>query len=381
MESIKVSARTRIERGFTLLVLAASAWSLALAEDVENKFRVGLAIGGYNNTDSINSDSANVLTLVDENQVFDSVYIDPRDDSAVFNTLDINSGPIGTLYGQYAVTKTFVIEASVGYTEVDVGNVEMQAQFIAVDIPDLQRFKFSTYRYKAGTFSRIPVQLTALARFRPRASFNPYFGGGIGYAFHGFEPSDELNTLSLNMDDSLGGQSRLTQATFGAPTLVPPPESEIGDLQGAAVNVPDTFEWHLAGGAELSFKRKWVAFLDLRWTHASQSMTISFDGGTYLGKPVPQLTDFNDSPAALDIYGASWITSGGLVDGGSIQQRPRDEPGIDPGTDCAAEPDDCENYFDFTTPDGELDPGYYYVQGGTVDYGGLALQIGVRYTF
>ncbi len=33
------------------------------------------------------------------------------------------------------------------------------------------------------------------------------------------------------------------------------------------------------------------------------------------------------------------------------------------------------------TPDGHLDYGFYYVKGGEIKYGGLSLQIGIRYTF
>ena len=31
--------------------------------------------------------------------------------------------------------------------------------------------------------------------------------------------------------------------------------------------------------------------------------------------------------------------------------------------------------------DGRLDPGIYYVQGGTFSWSGLSLQVGFRYTF
>ena len=47
--------------------------------------------------------------------------------------------------------------------------------------------------------------------------------------------------------------------------------------------------------------------------------------------------------------------------------------------DCDVTPQDC--FFERGTPDGELDPGYYYAQGGEVDYGGLGVQIGARFTF
>jgi len=363
------------------LVVIACACSVAGAADVEKKFRLGLSVGGYNNTDEISSDAANELTLVDENQVFQSIFIDPRDDSAVFGNLDIQSSGIATLSAQYAVTQVFIIEASVGYTRADLGDVEVQAQFRSIDIPDMESFNFAWYRIPAGEIERIPLQFTALARFRPRASFNPYVGGGIGYSFIGFEPSDEMNQLSLNMDASLGGQTRLTEATYGSPSLALPPANQIFPLTGATIDARDTFEWHIAGGAELSFKRSssWSAYVDLRWTFASRSVHIGFNGGDYLGVPVPQLTDFADSEAASAIYGPVQITNGGLLDGGSIQLRPAE--GEPPDTDCVENPQDCEQYFDATMPDGIVDPGFYYAQGGTVDYGGIALQFGVRYTF
>ena len=86
-----------------------------------------------------------------------------------------------------------------------------------------------------------------------------------------------------------------------------------------------------------------------------------------------------DSEAANTTYGPIQITTGGLIDGGSIQLRPAE--GEPPDTDCVENPQDCEQYFDTTMLDGIVDPGFYYAQGGEVDYGGIALQFGVRYTF
>jgi len=361
------------------LVLIACASSAALAEDVEKKFRIGFGVGGYNTTDDISSDAANVLQLVDDNQVFSRVFIDPRDDSAVFGNLGINSGTVATLSAQYALTKIFLIEASVGYGKYDVGDAEIQAQYGLIDIPDMEEFNFEWYRIPVGQMERVPLQFTALARFRPRASFNPYVGAGVGYAFIGFEPSDEFNQLSLNLDSSLGGQSRLTEATWGGASLSAPSADAIGPLTGATVDARDTFEWHLAGGAELSFKRRWSVYVDLRWVFGSRSMEIGFNGSDYLGIAVPQLTDFESSPVATAIFGAIQVTTGGLIDGGSLQVRPKQ--GEPPETDCVETPQNCETFFDPTQPDGVPDTGYYYAQGGSVNYGGVSMQFGVRYTF
>ena len=377
-----MSIRSEARVGLGLIALALCAGLPVAAEEVENKFRLGLSVGGYNNQSSLTSDSANVLTLVDENEIYYGTYLDPRNDSSVFGALDVNSGPIATFSAQYAASQVFIIEASVGYNTNDVGDIEVQAQFQGTDIPDLRRFDFSSFRVPAGEMTRVPVQITALARFRPRASFNPYVGAGIGYSFIGFDPSDELDQLSVNMDGSRGGPSRLTEATYGNPTLVAPDDAQIRDMQGAVIDVDDTFEWHLVGGAEFSFKRKWAVFLDLRWGFASRSIEFKFDSSDYVGVPVPQLTDYVDSDAGRTTYGAFWVSSGGLLDGGSMQWHPKDGQPLN--TDCSGanpDPQRCTQSFDRTAPDGVVDPGFYYVQGGTVDLGGIALQVGVRYTF
>jgi hypothetical protein len=360
-------------RLLVVLVLAGFAVSPALAEDVEKKFRLGFAIGGWNADDELESDSANVLVLVDESFVTEQLFFDPRNDSAVFGELSIQSGPIGTFYAQYAVNKIFIVEASVGYGKYDVGDIEVQAQFDKVDVPDTQPFNFSFFRVQVGELDRIPIQFTGMARFRPRASFNPYVGAGIGYAFIGFEPSQEFNDLSVNMDASLGEQSRLTGSFNAAPSFFT--SGTPGAIEGATIDASDTFEWHLAGGAELSFRRNWSAFFDIRLTFASREFTVGFNGGQYLGIPVPNLTDFSDAPAASSVYGPVQVFTGGLLDGGSIQPRET----ADPDTDCDVTPVDC--VFVVGEFDGETDTGAYYAQGGSVDFDGIALQFGVRYTF
>jgi hypothetical protein len=52
---------------------------------------------------------------------------------------------------------------------------------------------------------------------------------------------------------------------------------------------------------------------------------------------------------------------------------------VPPDTNCRADPEDCT--FVVGAFDGELDTGFYYAQGGTIDYDGLSVQIGIRYTF
>ena len=168
------------------------------------------SIGAFMGLDSIDSDSANLLVLVGpvDNQLSD-VFRDPRNDSAVFGALNVDAGPIATVRGQYALTRIFLFEASLGYQKSSISDLELQAQFSGVAPAPNEQFAFAVFRYEAGEIERVPLQLTALARFRPRARLNPYFGGGIGYSLIGFAPSDDLNDISVAMDGSLGGFSRL----------------------------------------------------------------------------------------------------------------------------------------------------------------------------
>ena len=379
-------SRCRIRRLAVIGVLVCVAALPAFAEDVEKKFRVGLALGGFNPQDKVKSQAANVLVLVDENQVPSDLFVDPRNDSAVFGELGIQSAGAATVYGQYAVTKVFILEASLGYSKHDVGEVEIQAQFPAQNIPEeLGAIDMSFYRVPLGELERIPIQFTALARFRPRASFNPYVGAGIGYSFIGFEPGSEFDDLSVNLDNSVGAQAVIGSSFSNNPGFQLPPQSALTNLVGASVSAGDSFEWHLAGGAELSFRRNWTLFLDLRFTVASQSMNVTFNGTPDLGITVPNLRDFETSSYGSMIYGPFQLSSGGLVDGGSLQWEDRADLSM-PATDeeneiCVTNPTECEFAVGEQFQDGQLDPGLYYVQGGSFDYDGIGIQIGVRYTF
>jgi hypothetical protein len=353
--------------------MAAIAWSSVPAGEMEKKFRLGFSVGGMNAQSDVLSDAGNVLTLVDDQQLFEHRFADPRNESGIFSALEIKAGPIATLSAQYGVNSWFLIEASVGYQKTDLGNAEVQAQLNIFPPPDptIQRHNYLIRRVKVGDLTRIPIQVSALAHFRPHANFDPYCGIGIGYSVIGFDPSSAFNELSRNMDASRGSQLRLTYADFGDGVMVPWGDNV--DLVGATVDARDTFEWHLAGGAELAFKRKWSAFIDLRYLFGSRDVKVGFNNGKDLGIAVPNLVDYFD-PEATYLYGAVAISDGGLIDFGRLI------PGEDaePGTDCSEDPFDC--VFD-PTPDGELDLGRYYVQGGSMKYDAISAQVGIRLTF
>ena len=370
-----VTRRNPVRHLVLIVLLAGAAAFPGAAEDVEKKFRLGATVGFFNPDDSVLSDSGNTLTLVNDRLLREEIFIDPRNDSAVFGALDLQPAASGTIYVQYGISKIFILEASVGYSRQEIGDVELQVQFAQTEVPTFQPFLFSVFRLPVGEVDRIPVQFTALARFRPRSSFNPYVGLGLGYTYNGFSVAPEFNALSVALDGSFGGLARVSDATFGQPVFTLPNAVDIVDLEGASVIVEDTFEWHGAFGIEYSFKRKWALVLDTRWTFSSRAVKVGFNGGTDLGVAVPELVDFIDSEFATMAYGGFHIPNGGLVDGGMLIPG----FGAPPNTDCNTDSVDC--VFDLTQPDGIPDPGIYYIQGGEFEYGGISIQLGVRYTF
>jgi hypothetical protein len=351
--------------------VAALVVSSVHAEDVEKKLRLSFSIGGYDGRKEIRSASANILSLTDENDVRQNFFEDPRNDDAAQNSLSIQSATRAMLSVQYAVTKMFVVEVSGGYQKGDVGNVELQGQFFGEQITEQERFKFRIFTFSAGQLTQVPLQATALARFRPRAGLNPFIGFGIGYIFMGFDPSAQLNQVSRNLDRSFGQFARVGTFQGGGAFTT---SGQTIDLEAAQVEVPDTFEWHLKGGLEYSFRPKWVAYFDLTYTFASRSMTLLFNPpGPDLGISVPAGRILETDPLANQPFGPILISEGGLVDIGRLV--PLD---AFPNAHCEIEPTQCKLV---AQPDGQPDPGYYYIQGGQLKYDGVSLLVGVRYTF
>jgi outer membrane protein W len=366
-------------RGLVFLFIAVLVCGLAAATDVEKKWRISLASGGFNTTDNVPSQSGNSLTILDEFSAPIDIIRDPRSDSAVFGKMGMNSSLRTSFSAQYAFHRFFLVEASVGYQVMDVGDVEIQAQFPGQRVPTEKEFDFQFYRVPVGEMEQIPFTVSMMARFRPRANFNPYFGIGAGYTVVGFEPDAALNELSLNIENSTGGFIPFG-STRGSSGFASP--ASVSRLRGATVDARDTFTWHFSGGAELDIKKKWSAFVDMRWIFASRDFTLSFDGKKDgLGLAVPNGVLFEDSVEFRDLLvsqgmGAYLIQAGGIVDGG----RSAPIAGAPINTDCSLIENNslCEFIFE---PDGELDVGVYYVQGGEVNYGGISLQLGLRYTF
>jgi len=342
------------------------------AEEIEKKWRLGVSIGGTSTTDQAQSPSANVRTLFDTDGELFNFIADPRNDSAAFSNFGIEAAVGGQVLASYAFTRNWYIEGSVGYRQATVGNVEVQAQFANAPIPNLQDFGFRIFNLDAGTLKQVPLQFTAGYRFRPKASFNPYLCAGVGYVLNSYSPSDEINQLSVNLENVQAGFAQVTGFLVGGENFLPP--TSFGGLSGIRIEAEDTPEYHFGGGFEVSFKHKWSVFVDARYTVYSGSFRMTVNGSDQLGISVPADQVVIGQPGATGPFGSYLITTGGLLDGGSLV------PAITapPGTDCTLQPFFCE----LTGPaDGIPDPGHYYVHAGSIRWDGASLQVGVKYTF
>ena len=342
------------------------------AEEVEKKLRLAFSLSGFSANDQSHSASANRRVLFEPNGEFSDIMYDPRNDSGALSDFGIEPEYGGVFSVSYAFSRLWYLEGSVGYRQGPIGNVEVQAQFQGAPVPQTQDFLFTIFNLDGGTLKQIPVQATAGVRFRPKAAFNPFICFGIGYALNSYEPSDEINALSRNLDQSTGAFAQLGGGLVGGESLAPVGPST--NLTGVTVDAPDAAEWHAGGGFEYSFHSKWVFFLDARYTVYTGKFAMRINGSDELGISVPADRAFTTDPGAFGPFGAYSIDQGGLIDGGSYVPIPQ----APPDTDCVTSHVNCQ----FTGPrDGVRDPGFYYVHAGEVRYDGLQIQLGVKFTF
>lgn len=380
--------RTRHALRIAVAITLIAAFALpAAAVDVEKKWRVSLHLGTHNPQDEAISDAENRLQVLDPTTGGSLGFIsDPRNDSSALGTFEIKPADRIAISGQYAFTKLLLLEVSAGYQTSDIGDAEVQAQFRGAVIPPNQGSNFAIFRVPVGEIEQVPVEVTAMARFRPRSKFNPFIGLGVGYTIVGFEPTSELDELSRRLDGTIGEFATLSQFAEVNSLGVNLDSVDLGtpvNLSGASVVAPDFFQWHAAGGAEVSFNRKWSMFFDLRFSYASRDLKVRFNGVESFGVAVPDISvDSTDPRASFENYGGFVIRENGLYDGGSLVPNESFRGRVDPlewEQFCIDRVGDCE--FDPTRLDGVLDPGIYYIKGGSIKYGGFTGTVGIRYTF
>lgn len=361
------------------LVLVGPTEVRAQDEKEMSKFRVGFFLGGTRTEAEIQSEAGNDLFFEDVFREPVDFLRDPRNDTGALGALNFGYATRAAVSGSYQFSDRWSVELNAGYQRANAGNIEMQVQYDGLPPDDQFQFQFDVYGIPAGTVEQVPLDLAFLARFRPKAAVRPYVGFGFGYMWVGFDPSSDLDRLSANMDSSGGFDTELQGSPFGRKTLIQSgPERS---LLGASVEAPDTWTWNLSTGLEWAFKRKWSLITDVRYVGANKNFSIAFDGAGSLGRSVPDgiRTLPTDIPPSSYPYGAVKIFEGGLIDAGGLYVYEANDAGQLVYTPCdVAGFEGCQFY---RIPDGTLDTGLYYVQGGEIRYTYIGLQVGIKYTF
>ena len=292
------------------LVLALACGALvfqpATAEDTKGKWQLGLGFSYHATTDYIrsNSDVSVSETVAGEMTGIPSIiFVDPRPDQNMLNEPSVRDDFKFDFNASYGLTRWLAVEMAVGYMRSNVGNIEyylvdnskiLDAGSLSADPQNLcgpnqngpcyrytgaesQSSKPTNFFLPVGEITQMPVQLSALVRFRPESPLDPYLGLGVGYIFTDLKTDREFNERS---------------ETIGALDVVSAFEGEVdigGDPAKVAIapgfkpaplqaEVSDGFEYHVVGGIDYFLNEHVAVYVDARYIWSDTSIDITTDG-------------------------------------------------------------------------------------------------------
>lgn len=293
---------------FLAILCGVLALQPALAEDTKGKWQFGLGLSYFATTDYIRSNSDVIVTQEVAGQGGSGIptvkFTDDRPDQNMLNEPSARDNFKWDFSASYGLTRWLALEMSAGYLKTAVGNIEYfttdREKFIGGGTPSSGNnasvcgpngnglcFNYpgtagggSTDRTNefipVGDLTEIPVQLSALVRFRPESPLDPYLGLGVGYIFTNLETGEEFNERAavvegLNVTVGFGGEvdigdNNRSQAT---PGYHPSP------LQA---EVSDAFEWHAVGGIDYYFNEHMSMYVDARYVWSDANVNITTDG-------------------------------------------------------------------------------------------------------
>ena len=332
------------------------------------------------------------MTVEDETGRF--VIVDPRPDAASQIEGRLATDPRIDLRLAYGV-KSFrnselVFDVGVGYWTSRVNNLELA---YSLDVEDRDFFPapdrvyvggtceseiyvtgsagtdcrlfandssgFESWHWRsinAGELTQVPVSFNAYMRFRPTKKFNPYIGGGVGWLFVDFEPSEEWTAFSDQMDASFV-DSTVYNGLPSRFNVARELDGNAHDLKRPAVIADDGFFFELRGGFEWQWKPKIAVFVETSFMWAAEEIIVTVDGKEKFGRATPSISVPDRSDDTFPRGGLpEYIICGGLTG---------DQ--VDPDT---------------VIPSGTFCPGAgeYYFNGGRLDHGGFSFQAGIRLT-
>lgn len=283
-------------------VCALLASSPSLAEDTKGKWQFGFGVSFYSTKDYIrsNSDVALAGEVIGESGLPSVGFVDPRPDSFMLNKPSVEDDFKFDFTASYGLTRWLAVELAASYLKAPVGNIEYHHEDRDRSIGDgyastvngcgptqTERCynyapsapfstKFNSF-LQVGQITEIPIQLSALARFRPESPFDPYVGLGIGYIFTDMETSAEFDALSRHLESQLvntffeGDITDLTSPT----TVLPFPGI---NPVGMTAEVKDSFSWHAVGGVDYYVNERFSFYVDARWVSTAGALNIEIDG-------------------------------------------------------------------------------------------------------
>ncbi|HEV8201229.1 MAG TPA: outer membrane beta-barrel protein [Candidatus Polarisedimenticolia bacterium] len=299
----------RVRHRLTPLLLAGLAAGAACiaplwAEDTTHKWQIGFGLSYMATTDYIrsNSDIAIASSVAGQENGLPSVTaVDERPDENMLNEPTVADDFRFDFNASYGLTRWLALEVSTGYMKSDVGNIEFFFKDSTINYggtfgsstpaicgPNLNapctRYNVNTPSTPAtnsfvpvGTLTEIPLQLSALVRFRPESPLDPYVGLGIGYLFTDLQTGAEFNErgrgiANLTVSTELAGEYT---DTSGPPTRT----SNTGFTVGAmTAEVTSDFSWHAVAGVDYFINDHFSVYVDARYTWTDSAVNITVDG-------------------------------------------------------------------------------------------------------
>jgi len=303
----------RFRRRFSLLLLAGLAAGAAVvtplrAEDTKGKWQFGFGLSYMATTDYIrsNSDIAIASSVAGEQEGLPAVtFVDDRPDQNMLNEPTVQDDFRFDFSASYGLTRWLALEVSAGYMKSDVGNIEFYFKDVSINYggtfpanpqtgsicgpnrnSPCSRYNINTPSapptntfVPVGTLTEIPLQLSALVRFRPESPLDPYVGLGIGYLFTDLQHGDEFvrrggGIADLTVAAEIGGE--ITDNRF--PSRLAAPGTNGFTVGAMQAEVSSDFSWHAVGGIDYYVNDHFSVYVDARYTWTDAAVDITIDG-------------------------------------------------------------------------------------------------------
>jgi opacity protein-like surface antigen len=288
-----------------LVGLAAGAASITplRAEDTTHKWQIGFGLSYMATTDYIRSNSDIAIATSTAGQVAGLpavTSVDERPDQNMLNEPTVADDFRFDFNASYGLNRWLALEMSTGYMKSDVGNIEFffkdstinyggtfASSTPAVCGPNLNspcsRYNINTPSTPStnlfvpvGTLTEIPLQLSALVRFRPESPLDPYVGLGVGYLFTNLQTGSEFEERGQGIADlTVSAEIAGEYTDTSRPTRVSNTGFTVGPMQA---EVTSDFSWHAVGGVDYFINDHFSVYVDARYTWTDSAVNITVDG-------------------------------------------------------------------------------------------------------